>query len=249
MTAFLDVPAASFEAASAFWAAVTRTTVSAPRGVDGEFATLVPSAGDAYLRVQRRAAGPARIHLDLHVDDVDTVVAAAVGAGAALVARRGYAVLTSPAGLTFCVVPHRGEAVRPAPVERADGGRELIDQVCIDVPPERYDAECAFWTVLTGWPHRTGSTADLSLLERPPGQPLRVLLQRLGAEDGATAARAHLDLAVGAPTAAAVAAHVAGGAVVHHEGPRWVTLVDPAGLPYCLTERDPDTGTIAAPPA
>ena len=32
------------------------------------------------------------------------------------------------------------------------------------------------------------------------------------------------------------------GAQITDVGPRWTTLTDPAGLPYCLTIRDPTTG-------
>src|SRR5689334_5583842 len=69
LTAFLDLPAASFEADAGFWTAITRTTRSAPRGRDGELATLVPPDGDPFLRLQRVADGRAHLHLDVHTDD------------------------------------------------------------------------------------------------------------------------------------------------------------------------------------
>jgi hypothetical protein len=27
----------------------------------------------------------------------------------------------------------------------------------------------------------------------------------------------------------------------------WTTMLDPSGLPYCLTRRNPDTGLVASP--
>lgn len=249
-TAFLDLPADVFEPTVAHWERVTGSTRSAARGATGQFATLVPPDGDAYLRVQRVDEGAAHLHLDLHVDDVAGEAERAVTLGATVV-RRGtaerplpYVTLASPAGFVCCLVPDRGERRRPAPHRRADGGTELVDQLSIDVPADRYNDETAFWAALTGWEHRSGAVPGLSFLVRPEGMPLRLLLQRLGDDDGAPTARAHLDLACGTDVSAAVAAHEASGATFAWRGARWTTMRDPAGLPYCLTERDPATGTL-----
>jgi hypothetical protein len=51
LTVFLDFPAGSFEAGVAFWREATGSGRSPFRGVHGEFATLLPPSGDAYLRV------------------------------------------------------------------------------------------------------------------------------------------------------------------------------------------------------
>ena len=51
LTAFLDRPAATIDAATAFWRTVTGSTLSTPRGEHRQFATLLPPDGDAYLRV------------------------------------------------------------------------------------------------------------------------------------------------------------------------------------------------------
>jgi hypothetical protein len=59
LTVFLDFPAGSFGAGVAFWREVTGSTLSPFRGAAGEFATLLPADGDAYLRVQRLAGGGA----------------------------------------------------------------------------------------------------------------------------------------------------------------------------------------------
>jgi hypothetical protein len=249
LTAFVDLPADGHGHGTAFWSAVTRSAVSPVRGPAGEFTTLLPRDGDAYVRVQRRTEGDPGVHVDLHVDDLAAAADAATSFGATVVHRGGHVVLRSPAGLRFCVVRHRGEHTRPSPVQRADGGRERLDQVCVDVPAPAYDAECRFWAALTGWEHRPSLVPELSFLVRPPALPLRMILQRLGADDGAVEARAHLDIACGptaADVAAAVAAHEALGAVVVARHDRWTTLRDPAGLRYCCTVRDPVTGTTAA---
>jgi hypothetical protein len=70
ITGFLDSPDRSAES---FWLAVTSSGVSARRGPDGAFATLLPAYGDPYLRFQVVGAPPARSHLDLHTGEVDTL--------------------------------------------------------------------------------------------------------------------------------------------------------------------------------
>src|SRR6185503_20348412 len=155
----------------------------------------------------------------------------------------GLVVLSSPAGVGFCAVRHdgsgRGEAVRPSPVIRDDGTRSLVDQVCLDVPADGYERECEFWAALTGWPLRSGSRPEFRYLERPPGMPLRILLQRLHSGS----AGLHLDLACDDVDAEA-AVHEALGATHVRKTATWTTMRDPAGLPYCLTRRNPDTGKL-----
>ena len=57
--AFADRPVGRLRAAQAFWTAVTATRLSAPRGADDEFATLLPDgAADACVKVQGVGAGP-----------------------------------------------------------------------------------------------------------------------------------------------------------------------------------------------
>jgi hypothetical protein len=235
-TAFLDLPPDVFDRGVAFWLAVTDGTLSARRGSDGQFATVVPRDGDAYLRVQRRPAGTApRTHLDLHVVDVEAAAGLAESLGARRLHQNAHVVLVSPGGYVFCIVLDRGEVVRPAPRNGA-----LVDQLCVDIPAERYGAECAFWAALTGWELRKDTPEEFHELVRPPGVPLRLLLQRLGERGGEV--RAHLDLAAGRSRDAVVAQHVAYGAVVEGRRRGWVVLRDPGGLRYCVTARDPVTG-------
>jgi hypothetical protein len=181
-TAFLDLPPATHAVGTRFWQTVTAGTPSAPRGDAGQFATLLPADGEAFLRVQRLDEGP-RVHLDLHVDDLAAEVSRAVGLGAT------------------------GDG--------ADG--------------------------TAGGP-TTG--AVLEPLTRPAGMPLRLLLHRLGTDDPGTRVRAHLDLAAGPHRERVVAEHVDAGARVLRRHERWTVLVDPAGLPYCVTDRSPVTGLL-----
>jgi hypothetical protein len=224
MTGFLDTPS---RVAEPFWLAVTGSGLSARRGPGGEFATVVPAGGDAYLRVQVVGDGPARAHLDLHVEGPAAQARRAVELGAVVVsAEEGLVVVRSPAGLPFCLVDWRGEAVRPV------GGRSLVDQLCLDVPLGVFDAEADFWAALTGWERRSGSRPEFDFLVRPEGMPLRLLLQRVGGP----VAGMHVDLAC-VDRAAEVAWHVSLGARVVRVEARWTTLTDPAGRAYCVTDR------------
>lgn len=151
--------------------------------------------------------------------------------------------MSSPAGLAFCVVPHQGERQRPGPTTLDGGVSYSVDQVCIDTAHDRFDEEAEFWAALTGWELKPGALPEFSYLVRPSGGPVRLLLQRLGIEDvGPT--RAHLDLACGDQIDAAVLAHEELGASVVQAHRWWTTMRDPTGLAYCLTRRDPITGTL-----
>ncbi|MEU3519003.1 VOC family protein [Streptomyces sp. NPDC006654] len=237
--AFVDRPAERLAAAQAFWTAVTDTRLSAPRGGDDEFATLLSAPGaDACVKVQQVATGSGGAHLDLCSPDVPGLVRRALDLGAEQVAEHeGWAVLRSPAGLLWCAVPWHGESVRPPVVA---GSR--LDQVSLDIPPSRYETEAVFWAELTGWESLTGSLPEFRVLRPPAGLPLRILLQRL---DGEQPAAAHLDLAC-ADIAATRARHEELGAVHVADGRHWTVLRDPAGGVYCLTGRDPETGGLPA---
>lgn len=247
LTAFIDRPAEALPAAVAFWTRVTGTVLSAARGERGQFATLVPEDGDAFLKVQAVLDGRPEGHLDVHVDDVDGAAKRARALGATAVPQAGYVTLTSPAGLRWCLVPVpggvAGELQRPAPPRRADGGTSLVDQLCIDIPPTAFEAECAFWQAVTGWELLAGARPEFAVLRRPPGMPLRLLLQRLDDDPADVPARCHLDLA-STDIDREVALHKRWGARVVARHPSWTTLEDPSGGLYCITRRDPITGTL-----
>lgn len=218
ITAFLDLTADEFEDAVAFWRAVTGYGLSAARGEHQEFATLVPPAGDAYLRVQRIDDGPSGVHLDLHAPGLP------------------FEVRRSPGGFPFCLVSG-AESDRPAPSTWPDSNRSLVDQVCLDIPPEIYDAECEFWASTTGWELFAGGRPEFRRLRTPAGHPLHILLQRL--DEAAGPVRAHLDLATDDRTAE-VRRHEQLGATVEAVHSGWTVMRPPAGPVYCITGRTPD---------
>jgi hypothetical protein len=237
VSAFLDLPPGGFDRGVEFWQGVTGYALSDRRGVDGEFATLVPPEGDDYLRVQRLADGAGRVHLDLHVENPTVAAEAAVELGAHVLVRHelGYVVLRSPGGFVFCLV--RAQASRrPPPATWPDGTRSQVDQVCLDVPPSAYDAEVEFWQVLTGWDLDPDISREFARFQPPDTQPLRWLVQLL--DDDAGEVRAHFDVASD-DREAETARHVALGATVVRVHDDWTVLTDPVGTTYCITRRSP----------
>lgn len=235
MWAFLDTPRPLAQRSWAYWSQVTGWSVSAPRGEHGEFATLLPTDGDPWVKVQAVGDGAGGIHLDLDVDDVRAAADEATRLGAVEIGTLGepesVVIMRSPGGLVYCLTTWQGDSVQ---VRR--GQPELIDQVCLDLPASGHDAESTFWERLTGWTWRPTDVQEFSCLDRPDGIPLRLLFQRLGETDGPV--RAHVDLAcVDRP--ATQARHVQAGAEVVVVREFWTVLRDPVGRVYCLTDRNP----------
>jgi hypothetical protein len=230
---FLDTPAALFDDAVDFWSAVTGWRPSERRGEDGQFLTLLPPAGSSYVRMQAvdRTAG---IHLDLDSADRPASIALARSRGATTAwTYHDVEVMRSPGGFTFCQTLLDGE---PSLVRH---GSTILDQICLDIPDDRWQEEVAFWRDLTGRELQEATAPGFARLVAAD-QP-RILLQRLGEPDGPV--RAHPDLATGDREADTVA-HVRLGASVVGVHDYWTVLTAPGGQVYCLTDRDPRTGTV-----
>lgn len=242
LSAFVDLGPESFDRGAEFWRRVSDTRRSARRGSTDEFATLVPETGGAYLRVQRvDSLDGVGIHLDLHVESVPQAAAAAEGLGAspqtAFADVHDHIVLRSPGGYRFCFVEHDGERVVPEPVAAPYPHR--VDQVCLDIAPDAYEEECAFWAQLTEWPLTQSALAEFRSLERPDRIPLRILLQRRDSAPDGARAHAHLDVACGDHMEEIADAHVALGATRLGRIKRWLPMRDPVGNLYCITPRTP----------
>jgi predicted enzyme related to lactoylglutathione lyase len=234
MYLFLDTPHADAARSWTYWAAATGSSLSAVRGEHGQFATLLPARGDAWLKVQAVDEGPGGVHLDIDTDDRSALVAHALELGATVQATyHDVVVLRSPAGIVFCATV--GEAGR---VDR--DVESLADQACLDIPPLQFADEVAFWRDLTGWTASEISDDDEFVsLRRPADMPVRILLQR---RDDETPASAHVDFAT-EDRAAETERHVRAGGAVVSVHTQWTVMRDPVGRRYCLTDRDPATGT------
>ena len=233
-----DVPAEQAEAARAFWSGVTGWRLSGEWPQHTEFRSLVPPDGAPYLHVQT-IGGPPRVHLDL-LGDVSSDPMRLERLGATLGRPGdGWQVMRSPAGLPFCVCGESGPHERPGPTAWPTGHRSRLVQLCVDVPADRYERELDFWRAATGWADEPVPAPEFHRLVHRSSSPLQLLVQRLGDEDGATEARAHLDLGTD-DMVAEVARVEALGARLLWPGRGFVALQDPVGLPFCVTRNAPD---------
>ena len=233
MHAFLDVPDESADPAVRFWSASTGAAIGAPWPEHPEFRSLEPATGSRYLHVQRHG-GPPRVHLDLTSSDVDAEAARLVELGAAAgVRERWWQVLASPAGLPFCLVAETPGRSRPEPARWPGGHRSRVDQLVLDVPADRYEAERRFWRECTGWPERAEPEPDRHRLAVPRSSPLELLLHRLDDGGGADRGRGHLHLRTD-DVPAEVRRLVGLGAVRQAGCGDGVMLAGPAGLAFCV---------------
>ena len=236
--AFVDRPLDAFDQAARFWARVSGTTLSPRRGERGQFATFVPPRGDAYLKLQGVFEGGGA-HLDFEVAHLAETTDRAVALGAVRVfAEEGLPVLRSPAGQPFCLTEWDGQSQWPPPVTTPSGALTRVDQVCLDLAPDVFESESAFWSALTGWEAGPTGDPEFGRLRTPAHFPVRVLIQRC---DDAGPAAAHIDVAC-SDVPAVRAWHEELGARFVAEGRCWTVMHDPAGGIYCLTPRSPETG-------
>jgi Glyoxalase-like domain len=238
MSVFADVPAPAVAPALDYWERVTGAQRGQPTGAHGEFTPLVPPDGDRYVWVQRVDRDSGGWHLDLHVPSAAEATARAVEARARVVGEQAWFVtFESPGGQPFCLVDEdRPGRRRPVPSTWQDGRRSLVDQLCIDIPADRFEAECDFWADLTGWPReRSSERPEFDRLTVPTRLPVRILLQRLGPDDS-DGIRAHMDMSCD-DRDAETARHEALGATVQMRAEHWTTLRDTVGLTYCITDR------------
>lgn len=229
---FIDVSVGDWKPSVGFWSAATATGVSPPWGDAGQYVTLIPAQGDGWVHLQR-IEGPPRVHLDLDSHDPPVAREHSGTIGATPQWERPEAlVMESPGGLVFC---HSHDGARQ--LVRSDPER-VLDQVCIDVPAGHWEHEVRFWSEVSERDLTREESSEFALLAEE-GQA-RILLQRLGEETGPT--RAHLDLAT-ADRAAETRRHESLGAELVAVFEPWTVMRAPDGRDYCLTDRDPLTGT------
>ena len=100
----IDVPDGDHDRELSFWEAATGQNLS--RLDYPEYHGTRLHGQDMVLLVQRLGDGTARVHVDIHTDDVDAEVGRLESLGARRVEHaRTWWVMRDPAGLPFCVVP------------------------------------------------------------------------------------------------------------------------------------------------
>jgi hypothetical protein len=117
----IDVPGGEHDRELAFWGAATGSPLDRFDQHPEYHGTGLPGS-DLWLLVQRLDDGPARVHLDIHTDDLDAEVARLEKLGAERVQQvHGWWVLRDPAGLLFCVLPSRPGSLDDSNAQRWDG--------------------------------------------------------------------------------------------------------------------------------
>jgi Glyoxalase-like domain len=103
-TVVIDVPTGDHDHELAFWEAAVGQPLSQfdyPEYHGGQLPRQ-----DFWLLIQRLGEGAARVHVDIHTDDVDAEVERLERLGAQRVQRaHSWWVMRDPAGLLFCVIP------------------------------------------------------------------------------------------------------------------------------------------------
>ena len=214
------------------------STASSPRWSPRPATTICGCSGST--------SGPARIHLDLHVADPRAaadraVVASARSRGGAR--PTGTSCSRSPGGLTFCFVAHpAARCGRPRRRGRRVTGR-WSTRCASTCRGALYDVEAAFWAaVLEAEPERAAAPAGVLLAAARPAAGARRAAAAAGPRGRAR--WAHTSTWAPATAPAEVARHVALGAELVVAEEFWTVLRDPAGLTYCITDRDPRTGRL-----
>lgn len=234
--AFARHPETSWDTTVGFWSRVTGTK---PVSDGPDAVRLLPTAGAWNLALVRATTAP-EISVDVIVDDVETAVLRALNLGATAVTgdrNRGR----SPGGLPFRIhEPDDGGITAPPILEHANGSYSSLDQICVDVGPSDWDHEVEFWEGICGRDAQVAARPEYMWIKGPDGRSFRLLLQRL---DRQRPTSAHLDFAC-SDVAAVHEAHLAAGARSGDEFPWWTVMYDPSGTAYCLTARDPITGSL-----
>lgn len=236
--AVIDVPEDQLAASASFWGQALSWPPGPAWPGHPELRSFEPATGTAYIHLQQ-VDGPARVHLDVEVEDAVSAVGRAVALGARQVATHDrWQTMRSPGGLPFCFVPAAVNEV-PAPTTWPDGHRSRMVQVCIDAPVAVHEPEAAFWRdVLTTGRWESSASPEFAGKWHDDESPLQLLFQRLEEEDGSV--RAHLDHGTD-DRAAEVHRLVDLGAEPDAEGPGWQVMRDPAGLRFCVTDNSPST--------
>ena len=101
----IDAPPAEHDRELAFWSAAAGPPL-ARFGRHPEYHGAALPGQDFWLLVQRLDQGPARLHIDIHTDDLPAELARLEQLGAERVQQvHSWQVMRDPAGMLFCVIP------------------------------------------------------------------------------------------------------------------------------------------------
>ena len=116
----IDVPPNHHDRELAFWSAATGQRL-ARSGSHPEYHGAALHDQDLELLIQRLGDGPARVHIDIHTDDLAAELARLQNLGAEPVEQvHSWWVMRDPAGLVFCVIPESPGTLNDSNAERWD---------------------------------------------------------------------------------------------------------------------------------
>jgi hypothetical protein len=115
--AVIDVPADDYDSELSFWEGALGQPLS--QLPYPEYHGVELHGQEFCLLTQRLGEGAARVHLDIHTDDLDAEVARLERLGATCVQRvHSWQVMRDPAGLLFCVLEDEPGALNEANAHR-----------------------------------------------------------------------------------------------------------------------------------
>ena len=114
----IDVPPAEHNRELAFWSAAAGPPLARFERHPEYHGAALPGQ-DFWLLVQRLDEGPARVHIDIHTDDLPAELARLEQLGAERVQQvHSWQVMRDPAGMLFCVIPDPGGTLNDSNARR-----------------------------------------------------------------------------------------------------------------------------------
>ena len=116
----IDVPSADHDRELGFWSAATGQRL-AQFDRHPEYHGSVLHGQEFWLLIQRLGQGQARVHIDIHTDDLAAEVFRLEKLGAERVQQaHSWQVMRDPAGLLFCVIPEPPGTLNDSNAQRWD---------------------------------------------------------------------------------------------------------------------------------
>lgn len=117
----IDVPEVGIDEEVAFWQAASGRSLPPNSGYPEYHGSAVLPGQEFALLIQQLGQGPARVHIDIHTDDLDAEIRRLERLGAqCVVAVHDWQVMRDPAGLLFCVIPDREGTLTDENAQRWD---------------------------------------------------------------------------------------------------------------------------------
>jgi len=116
----IDVPPADHDGELAFWSSAAGQPLTR-FDRHPEYHGVALHGQEFWLLIQRLGQGSARVHIDIHTDDLPAEIARLEKLGARRVHQaHSWQVMRDPAGLLFCVIPESPGTLNDSNAQRWD---------------------------------------------------------------------------------------------------------------------------------